>query len=180
MEHIAFEKVEELISHIYKADDVYEIDSYIQALQHELKRNELFVSKIFNSLDEKSIEFYREILNYLDGALYTINAYKTTEGTNPNGFVDLIKRGWTNIDYDDFIPFRSSEYRDPVICETTDLYTELSNEATDAGYNDLSKYINDAIAGFEDFCVNTLQAYYCDNIESNIRALRDPSWRIVQ
>ena len=52
MQQIAFEKVEQLISHIYKSDDVDEIDSYIQGLQHELKRDELFVSEVFNSLDE--------------------------------------------------------------------------------------------------------------------------------
>ena len=102
MQQIAFEKVEQLISHIYKSDYVDEIDSYIQGLQHELKRDELFVSEVFNSLDELGnenfIDIYREVLNYLDGAIYIINAYKTTGETNPNDFVDLIKRGWTNKD----------------------------------------------------------------------------------
>ena len=180
MEIFSFEKVKELISRVNETDDLNEIASYIKDLQHEIKRDEIFVSEIFNLLNEESISHYKEILNYLDGAIYIMNSYKISKGTDLNGFIDLIKRGWTRLDYDDFIAFRSQEYRDPIICETTDLYTELSNEATDAGYNDLSKYINDYIVGFEDFCVFTLQAYYCDNIESNIRALRDPSWRLVQ
>ena len=174
MENIAFEKVEELISHIYKSDDIYEIDSYIQGLQHELKRDELFVSEIFNSLDGKYIDIYREVLDYLDGAIFTINAYKTTEGTN--GFVDLIKRGWTDKDYGDFVAFRSLKYRDPVICETTDLYTELENTATLEGYIDVIKYFNNVYGGnIATYCIETFQAYYCDNIEANIKELKDPS-----
>ena len=180
MQQIAFEKVEQLISHIYKSDDVDEIDSYIQGLQHELKRDELFVSEVFNSLDEKYIDIYREVLNYLDGATYIINAYKTTGETNPNDFVDLIKRGWTNKDYDDFVAFRSLEYRDPVICETTDLYTELKNFAILEGYRDVIKYLTNGYEGnIEQYCVETLQAYYCDNIEANIKVLKDPSWPIL-
>ena len=175
MENIAFEKVEELISHIYKSDDVYEIDSYIQGLQHELKRDELFVSEVFNSLyelgNENFIDIYREVLNYLDGAIYIINSYRASTRKNPNGFVDLIKRGWTNIDYDDFIAFRSLEYRDPIKCETTDLFTELNNEAIDAGYKDLSNYINDTYAGIKNYCVFTVQEYYCENLEVNIKGL---------
>ena len=63
MQQIAFEKVEQLISHIYKSDYVDEIDSYIQGLQHELKRDELFVSEVFNSLDELGNE------NFIDTAI---------------------------------------------------------------------------------------------------------------
>ena len=174
MQQIAFEKVEQLISHIYKSDYIDEIDSYIQGLQHELKRDELFVSEIFNSLDGKYIDIYREVLDYLDGAIFTINAYKTTEGTN--GFVDLIKRGWTDKDYGDFVAFRSLKYRDPVICETTDLYTELENTATLEGYIDVIKYFNNVYGGnIATYCIETFQAYYCDNIEANIKELKDPS-----
>tara|TARA_B100000965_G_scaffold147292_1_gene122744 strand:- start:414 stop:968 length:555 start_codon:yes stop_codon:yes gene_type:complete len=183
MQQIEFEKVEQFISHIYKSDYVDEIDSYIQGLQHELKRDELFVSEVFNSLDELDnenfIDIYREVLNYLDGAMYIINAYKATGETNPNDFVDLIKRGWTNKDYDDFVAFRSLEYRDPVICETTDLYTEIENFATLEGF-DVVKYLTNGYEGnIEQYCVETLQAYYCDNIEANIKELKDPSWSLL-
>ena len=178
MELFAVEKVKEIIGRVYETDDLDLIASHINDLKYELKRDELFVSEIFNLLDEESYYYYQEILDYLDGAIYIINSYRASTSNNPNIFFDLIKRGWTSVDYDDFVDFRCLQYRDPIKCETTDLYTELSNEATDQGYNDLSKYINDAYAGIENFCVDTLQAYYCDNIESNIRALRDPSWRI--
>ena len=174
MQLIAFEKVKELIGHVHKTNDLYKIESYIKGLQHELKRDELFVSEIFNSLDGKYIDIYREVLDYLDGAIFTINAYKTTEGTN--GFVDLIKRGWTDKDYGDFVAFRSLKYRDPVICETTDLYTELENTATLEGYIDVIKYFNNVYGGnIATYCIETFQAYYCDNIEANIKELKDPS-----
>ena len=171
MQLIAFEKVKELIGHVHKTNDLYKIESYIKGLQHELKRDELFVSEIFNLLNEESISYYREILDYLDGAIYIINSYRASTRKNPNGFVDLIKRGWTNIDYDDFIAFRSLEYRDPIKCETTDLFTELNNEAIDAGYKDLSNYINDTYAGIKNYCVFTVQEYYCENLEVNIKGL---------
>tara|TARA_Y100000992_G_scaffold213243_1_gene146866 strand:- start:212 stop:736 length:525 start_codon:yes stop_codon:yes gene_type:complete len=171
MQLIAFEKVKELIGHVHKTNDLYEIESYIKGLQHELKRDELFVSEIFNLLNEKSISYYREILDYLDGAIYIINSYRASTRKNPNGFVDLIKRGWTSIDYDDFIAFRSLEYRDPIKCETTDLFTELHNEAIDAGYKDLNNYINDTYAGIENYCVFTVQEYYCENLEASIKGL---------
>ena len=171
MQLIAFEKVKELIGHVHETNDLYEIESYIKGLQHELKRDELFVSEIFNLLNEKSISYYREILDYLDGAIYIINSYRASTRKNPNGFVDLIKRGWTSIDYDDFIAFRSLEYRDPIKCETTDLFTELHNEAIDAGYKDLNSYINDTYAGIENYCVFTVQEYYCENLEASIKGL---------
>ena len=183
MQLIAFEKVKELIGHVHETNDLYEIESYIKGLQHELKRDELFVSEVFNSLDELGnenfIDIYREVLNYLDGAIYIINAYKATGETNPNDFVDLIKRGWTNKDYDDFVAFRSLEYRYPVICETTDLYTEIENFAILEGH-DVIKYLTNGYEGnIEQYCVETLQAYYCDNIEANIKELKDPSWSLL-
>jgi len=171
MELIAFEKAKELISRVYKTDDLNEIASYIKDLQHEIKRDEIFVSEISNLLNEESISHYKEALNYLDGAIYIINSYKISEGTNLNSFIDLIKRGWTRLDYDDFFAFRSQEYRDPIICETTDLYTELHNEANDEGYKDVSSYINETYESIENFCIVTVQSYYCENLEEKIKAL---------
>ena len=171
MELFAVEKVKEIIGHVYETDDLDLIASHINDLKYELKRDELFVSEIFNLLDEESYYFYREILDYLDGAIYIINSYRASTSNNPNIFFDLIKRGWTSIDYDDFVAFRSLEYRDPIKCETTDLFTELNNEAIDAGYKDLSNYINDTYAGIENYCVFTVQEYYCENLEASIKGL---------
>ena len=171
MEIFAFKKVKELISRVYKTDDLNEIASYIKDLQHEIKRDEIFVSEISNLLNEESISHYKEVLNYLDGAIYIINSYKISKGTDLNGFIDLIKRGWTGLDYDDFIAFRSQEYRDPIICETTDLYTELHNEANDEGYKDVSNYIKEMYESIENFCVVTVQSYYCENLEEKIKVL---------
>ena len=97
MQLIAFEKVKELIGHVHKTNDLYKIESYIKGLQHELKRDELFVSEIFNLLDEESYYYYQEILDYLDGAIYIINSYRASTSNNPNIFFDLIKRGWTSV-----------------------------------------------------------------------------------
>ena len=178
MELFAVEKVKEIIGRVYETDDLDLIASHINDLKYELKRDELFVSEIFNLLDEESYYYYQEILDYLDGAIYIINSYRASTSNNPNIFFDLIKRGWTSVDYDDFVAFICLQYRDPIKCETTDLFTDLSNEATDLGYSDLNKYINDYSHSIENYCVHTVQCYYCENIESNIRALRDPSWRI--
>ena len=54
MEIFAFKKVKELISRVYKTDDLNEIASYIKDLQHEIKRDEIFVSEIFNLLTLKA------------------------------------------------------------------------------------------------------------------------------
>ena len=46
----AVEKVKELIGRIYETDDLDLIISHINDLKYELKRDELFVSEIFNLL----------------------------------------------------------------------------------------------------------------------------------
>lgn len=39
-------------------------------LQNLIKKNEKFVLKIFDELDEESKEIFTKILDYLDGAIY--------------------------------------------------------------------------------------------------------------
>lgn len=169
MKFIAVEKVKEIIDCIYKTDELNLITSFIKDLKHELKRDELFVSENFDQLSEESNFFYQEALDYLDGAIYIINLYEALkEEENFVGFIDSIKLGWTSVDYDDFVAFRSLRYRDPIECETTDLYTELLNEASDEGYEDINNYINEIYESFENFCVVTVQSYYCEKIEESI------------
>ena len=169
MKFIAVEKVKEIIDCIYKTDELNLITSFIKDLKHELKRDELFVSENFDQLSEESNFFYQEALDYLDGAIYIINLYEALkEEENFVGFIDSIKLGWTSVDYDDFVAFRSLRYRDPIECETTDLYTELLNEAIDEGYEDINNYINEIYESFENFCVVTVQSYYCEKIEESI------------
>ena len=169
MKFIAVEKVKEIIDCIYKTDELNLITSFIKDLKHELKRDELFVSENFDQLSEESNFFYQEALDYLDGAIYIINLYEALkEEENFVGFIDSIKLGWTSADYDDFVAFRSLRYRDPIECETTDLYTELLNEASDEGYEDINNYINEIYESFENFCVVTVQSYYCEKIEESI------------
>lgn len=169
MKFIAVEKVKEIIDCIYKTDELNLITSFIKDLKHELKRDELFVSENFDQLSEESNFFYQEALDYLDGAIYIINLYEALkEEENFVGFIDSIKLGWTSVDYDDFVAFRSMRYRDPIECETTDLYTELLNEASDEGYEDINNYINEIYESFENFCVVTVQSYYCEKIEESI------------
>lgn len=169
MKFIAVEKVKEIIDCIYKTDELNLITSFIKDLKHELKRDELFVSENFDQLSEESNFFYQEALDYLDGAIYIINLYEALKKEeNFVGFIDSIKLGWTSVDYDDFVAFRSLRYRDPIECETTDLYTELLNEASDEGYEDINNYINEIYESFENFCVVTVQSYYCEKIEESI------------
>ena len=169
MKFIAVEKVKEIIDCIYKTDELNLITSFIKDLKHELKRDELFVSENFDQLSEEPNFFYQEALDYLDGAIYITNLYEALkEEENFDGFIDSIKLGWTSVDYDDFVAFRSLRYRDPIECETTDLYTELLNEASDEGYEDINNYIKEIYESFENFCVVTVQSYYCEKIEESI------------
>tara|TARA_B100000282_G_C31393986_1_gene336963 strand:- start:24 stop:551 length:528 start_codon:yes stop_codon:yes gene_type:complete len=173
MEFIAVDKVQKIIDHVYKTDDLKLIASYINELKHELKRDELFVLEIFSQLSDESVYNYQKALDYLDGAIYMINLYETLkQEENFDDFFDYIKLGWTNIDYDDFVAFRSLKYRDSIECETTDLYTDLLNEASDEGYEDISDYIDEIYKSIENFCVETLQAYYCENLEESISDFR--------
>ena len=55
MEFIAVEKVQKIIDHVYKTDDLKLIASYINELKHELKRDELFVLEIFSQLSDESV-----------------------------------------------------------------------------------------------------------------------------
>ena len=169
MELIAVKKVKEIIDQVYKTDDLNLITSYIDDLKHELKRDELFVSEIFDQLSEESNYHYQEALDYLDGSLYITNLYESLKKEESfDGFFESIKIGWTSSDYDDFVAFRSLKYRDPIECETTDLYTDLLNEASDEGYEDISNYIDEVYESIENFCVVTVQAYYCEKLEESI------------
>ena len=169
MELIAVKKVKEIIDRVYKTDDLNLITSYINDLKYELKRDELFVSEIFNQSSEESNYHYQEALDYLDGSLYLTNLYESLKKEdNFDSFFESIKIGWTSSDYDDFVAFRSLKYRDPIECETTDLYTELLNEASDEGYEDISNYIHEVYESIENFCVVTVQAYYCEKLEESI------------
>lgn len=169
MEFIAVEKVKKIIDQVYKTDDLNLITSYIDDLKHELKRDELFVSEIFDQLSEESNYHYQEALDYLDGSLYITNLYESLKKEESfDGFFESIKIGWTSSDYDDFVAFRSLKYRDPIECETTDLYTDLLNEASDEGYEDISNYIDEVYESIENFCVVTVQAYYCEKLEESI------------
>ena len=169
MELIAVKKVKEIIDLIYKTDDLNLITSYVNDLKHELKRDEIFVSEIFDQLSEESNYHYQEALDYLDGSIYLTNMYESSKKEeNFDGFFESIKLGWTSSDYNDFFAFRSLKYRDPIECETTDLYTDLLNEASDEGYEDISNYIDEVYENIENFCVVTLQAYYCEKLEESI------------
>ena len=169
MELIAVKKVKEIIDRVYKTDDLNLIISYINDLRYELKRDELFVSEIFDQLSEESNYHYQEALDYLDGSLYITNLYESSKKEkNFDGFFESIKLGWTSSDYNDFVAFRSLKYRDPIECETTDLYTDLLNEASDEGYEDISNYIDEVYESIENFCVVTVQAYYCEKLEESI------------
>ena len=169
MEFIAVEKVKKIIDQVYKTDDLNLITSYIDDMKNELKRDELFVSEIFDQLSEESNYHYQEALDYLDGSLYITNLYESLKKEESfDGFFESIKIGWTSSDYDDFVAFRSLKYRDPIECETTDLYTDLLNEASDEGYEDISNYIDEVYESIENFCVVTVQAYYCEKLEESI------------
>ena len=169
MELVAVKKVKEIIEQVYKTDDLNLIASYINDLKHELKRDELFVSEIFDQLSEESNYHYQEALDYLDGSLYITNLFESSKKEeNFDGFFESIKLGWTGSDYDDFVAFRSLKYRDPIECETTDLYTDLLNEASDEGYEDISNYIDEVYESIENFCVVIVQAYYCEKLEESI------------
>ena len=169
MEFIAVEIVKKIIDQVYKTDDLNLITSYIDDLKHELKRDELLVSEIFDQLSEESNYHYQEALDYLDGSLYITNLYESLKKEESfDGFFESIKIGWTSSDYDDFVAFRSLKYRDPIECETTDLYTDLLNEASDEGYEDISNYIDEVYESIENFCVVTVQAYYCEKLEESI------------
>lgn len=172
MEFIAVEKLKKVINHVYETDDLDLITTYIKDLKHELKRDERFVLEIFNQLTEESLFHYQEALDYLDGAIYLTNLYKISkEEENFGEFFNSIKLGWTTTDYDDFVAFRSLKYRDPIECETTDLYTNLNNDAYDEGYEDISEYIFEIYESIENFCLVTVQSYYCGYLEESVSNL---------
>ena len=58
-------------------------------MKHELKRDEIFVSEIFDQLSEESNYHYQEALDYLDGSIYLTNMYESSKKEeNFDGFFE--------------------------------------------------------------------------------------------
>ena len=86
------------------------------------------------------------------------------KGDDLEQFAARLRLGWTPETYDDFEEFRALPYRDPLICETTDYWTFLSNELEDSGYGSLKEYVESVFGDRDAYYQNELQGYYLENM----------------
>jgi hypothetical protein len=133
-------EIQKEINSIFKIEDFDSICNKLSHLEILLKEDENFVNDIYQSLDEDSQYVFTEILNYLDGAIYLCKI-KRNSNDNLDDFLKLLSLGWTPDTYSEFEEFRSQEYRSPIICETTDLFTMLENESEDGDFDSLNSYL---------------------------------------
>ena len=106
----------------------------------------------------------------MDGAIY-LCTIKRNSNNNLDDFFKLLSLGWTPDTYSEFEEYRSQEYRSPIICETTDLFTMLENESEDGDFDSLNSYLLDNYESLNDFCIETIKDYYLDNINENISSI---------
>jgi hypothetical protein len=155
---------------ILKIKDCDSICSQINIVKDLLKKDESFVINIFKSLDEDSKDIFTKILEYLDGSIYLCLIRKKSDG-DMSSFINLLSLGWTSDTYDKFQDFRAQQYRNPVICETTDLYTETQNESEDANFDNMEDYLKENYGTIDDFCLSTIKDYYFENINELLAEL---------
>ncbi len=176
MDLINAEKVQEIVNLVYETNDLDSIIAHLNDLKYEIKRDENFVSEIFGQLDDESLSSYRMVLDYLDGALYLTSLITDMKAKGIAGdaeeFVKSISIGWTPENWQEFYDFRSLKYRDPIKCETTDLHTEIDNNAQDEGFEKISDYILENYESVENFCIDSVQSYYCGIIEEYIHPFK--------
>jgi len=163
-------EIQKEINSIFKIEDFDSICNKLSHLEILLKEDENFVNDIYQSLDEDSQYVFTEILNYLDGAIYLCKI-KRNSNDNLDDFLKLLSLGWTPDTYSEFEEFRSQEYRSPIICETTDLFTMLENESEDGDFDSLNSYLLENYESLNDFCIETIKDYYLDNINENISSI---------
>ena len=163
-------EIQKEINSIFKIEDFDSICNKLSHLEILLKEDENFVNDIYQSLDEDSQYVFTEILNYLDGAIYLCKI-KRNSNDNLDDFLKLLSLGWTPDTYSEFEEYRSQEYRSPIICETTDLFTMLENESEDGDFDSLNSYLLENYESLNDFCIETIKDYYLDNINENISSI---------
>ncbi len=160
---------EQIISKIdilLERSDCVSICNHLNELQNLIKKDEEFVLKIFDELDEESKDIFTKILDYLDGAIYISQAIKKSDDINT--FIELISIGWTSETYSEYESFRTQKYRNPVICETTDLFTETQNESIDQGFENINDFIEESYGSLDTFFISTVKDYYLENIRELI------------
>jgi|TARA_B110000093_G_C12695297_1_gene295885 hypothetical protein len=164
-------EIQKKINSIFKIEDFDSILSELSYLEMLIKKDEDFVNDIYESLDDESQDVFTEILNYLDGAIY-LCSIKKDSNDNLDNFFKLLSLGWTPDTYSEFEEFRALEYRLPVICETTDLFTMLVNESEDGDFDTLNDYLLENYESLNDFCNETIKEYYLDNINECISLIK--------
>ena len=160
---------EQIISKIdilLERSDCVSICNHLNELQNLIKKDEEFVLKIFDELDEESKDIFTKILDYLDGAIYFCQIRNKSDDINT--FIELLSMGWTSETYSNYEPFRAKQYRNPILCETTDLFTETQNESEDQGFDKIDDFIEESYGSLEVFYISTLKDYYLENIKELI------------
>lgn len=160
---------EKIILKIDKVLECSEIESILSGLNEVtalIKKDENFILKTYDKLDNESKESFSKILDYLDGAIYISQAIKKSDDINT--FIELISIGWTSETYSEYESFRTQKYRNPVICETTDLFTETQNESEDQGFENINDFIEESYGSLDIFFISTVKDYYLENIKELI------------
>ena len=135
-----------------------------------LKKDENSVAQTARELDGPLADHYAEAINYLDGALFFSDALTRSKG-DLSHLCELLSLGWTGDTYSAYEDHRAKPFKDPVVSETTDYFTVLKNEQTDAGFETLETFILEEFGGLEAFALSSLQDYYFENILENIKFL---------
>ena len=154
---------EKIILKIDKVLECSEIESILSGLNEVtalIKKDENFILKTYDKLDNESKESFSKILDYLDGAIYISQAIKKSDDINT--FIELISIGWTSETYSEYESFRTQKYRNPVICETTDLFTETQNESEDQGFENINDFIEESYGSLDIFFISTVKDYYLE------------------
>ncbi len=160
------EKIILKIDKVIECSDIESILSQLNEVTALIKKDEEFVLNTYDKLDDESKESFSKILDYLDGAIYISQAIKKSDDINT--FIELISIGWTSETYSEYESFRTQKYRNPVICETTDLFTETQNESIDQGFENINDFIEESYGSLDTFFISTVKDYYLENIRELI------------
>ena len=164
------EEIVKVIEQCLAEEQLSKLIEHIAVLESILKRDKQLVTENLDGFSSHQKQLYIEVLNYLDGATYFSKTI-TESGDDLEQFAACLRLGWTPETYDDFKEFRALPYRDPLICETTDYWTFLSNELEDSGCGSLKEYVESVFGDRDAYYQNELQGYYLENMLEAIQKM---------
>ena len=147
-----------------------DLEKDIMPCMHEIEKiiqpNREFVEERWSEFteDDEQAMYYREALEYNDGAIFLGNLY-TKNGVNltPEDLLEALSIGWTPDTYKEIADLREQIYKsDKFLFEPTDYYTLLMDSCNDEQLT-FDEYVQEQ-GGMDHFILTSILSYFGSNL----------------